>query len=154
MIEFKYNDGGRKAAGYKGDTGDCVCRAVSIITGCSGDNYKKWYKLLANLNRKRYGKRSARNGIHKADYEKAFRLAGLCKVKKEKGPCPTYTEAFERYGDCIVSTTHHLCAIVDGKLQDTADTRTYEWQNELNEEPETRERKARSVWVPASALLF
>ena len=149
MINFNYNDGGRSEAGYKGDTGDCVCRAVSIITGCSGDNYKNWYKTLANLNHKRYGKRSARNGIDKSDYEKAFRLAGLVKVKRGKGVCPTYTEAYARHGNCIVSTSHHLCAIVDGKLQDTDDTRTYEWLDESGVS-ETRERKAQSVWVLAN----
>lgn len=26
---FVYDDGGRKAAGYKGTTGDCACRAVA-----------------------------------------------------------------------------------------------------------------------------
>jgi len=25
-----YNDGGRKACGYKGDAGDCVARAIAI----------------------------------------------------------------------------------------------------------------------------
>ena len=26
---FVYDDGGRKDAGYKGDAGDCVCRAIA-----------------------------------------------------------------------------------------------------------------------------
>ena len=30
---FKYNDGGRELAGYKGKTGDCVTRAIAIATG-------------------------------------------------------------------------------------------------------------------------
>ena len=28
-----YNDGGRTAAGFKGETGDCVTRAIAIATG-------------------------------------------------------------------------------------------------------------------------
>ena len=28
-----YNDGGRKACGYKGDAGDCVARAIAIASG-------------------------------------------------------------------------------------------------------------------------
>lgn len=32
-IHFQYNDGGRAAAGYRGETGDCACRAVAIATG-------------------------------------------------------------------------------------------------------------------------
>ena len=31
-----YNDGGRKAAGYKGDAGDCVARAIAIASGTGG----------------------------------------------------------------------------------------------------------------------
>jgi hypothetical protein len=30
---FVYDDGGRKAAGFKGKTGDCVTRAIAIATG-------------------------------------------------------------------------------------------------------------------------
>ena len=52
-----------------------------------------------------------------------------------------HAEAHHRYGDCIVGTTKHLAAIVDGALRDTFDGRTYEWDFE------TRERKAQSVWV-------
>lgn len=32
-MKYQRNDGGRKAAGYKGITGDCVCRAIAIGTG-------------------------------------------------------------------------------------------------------------------------
>ena len=28
-----YNDGGRKACGYKGDARDCVARAIAIASG-------------------------------------------------------------------------------------------------------------------------
>jgi hypothetical protein len=28
-----YNEGGRQAAGYKGDAGDCVARAIAIASG-------------------------------------------------------------------------------------------------------------------------
>ena len=31
-MRFEYNDGGRKAAGYQGKTGDCVCRSIAIAT--------------------------------------------------------------------------------------------------------------------------
>ncbi|KKL59947.1 hypothetical protein LCGC14_2210300, partial [marine sediment metagenome] len=30
MMFWKFNDGGRIAAGYKGDTDDCVCRSIAI----------------------------------------------------------------------------------------------------------------------------
>ena len=31
-MEWIYSDGGRAAAGYKGDAGDCVTRAIAIAT--------------------------------------------------------------------------------------------------------------------------
>ena len=31
-MRFVYDDGGRKAAGYKGDTSDCTVRAIAIAT--------------------------------------------------------------------------------------------------------------------------
>jgi hypothetical protein len=43
-LEFKYNDGGRKDSGYKGNAGDCVCRSIAIISGLP---YKEVYDRLA-----------------------------------------------------------------------------------------------------------
>jgi len=31
--KWQFNDGGRAAAGFHGETGDCVCRAIAIATG-------------------------------------------------------------------------------------------------------------------------
>jgi hypothetical protein len=31
-MKWVYNDGGRKAAGYKGEARDCVVRAIAIAT--------------------------------------------------------------------------------------------------------------------------
>lgn len=36
-MQFEKDDGGRKAAGYKGRAGDCVPRAIAIATGISYD---------------------------------------------------------------------------------------------------------------------
>ena len=146
MISFRYNDGGRSEAGYRGDTGDCVCRATAILAGA---DYKELYKRYADLHHKRHGTRTARNGINKADYERVFKQLGLEKVKLGRGPKPTFTEAWEQFGDCIVTTTRHICAIVDGALQDTEDIRVYDWLND-NGSVETNERKARSIWIPAT----
>ena len=32
-VTHEYDDGGRKAAGFRGETNDCVCRAIAIVTG-------------------------------------------------------------------------------------------------------------------------
>ena len=145
-IGFEYNDGGRGAAGYRGTAGDCVARATAILTGLP---YRDVYKMLAEANskysRKRPGVRSARNGVDKNAYTKVFADLGLKKIKLPRGPRPTYTEAYYTYGDCIVSTTKHLAAIVDGKLRDTHDERTYLWDDFVS--TVERERKAASIWV-------
>ena len=31
-MRFQYDDGGRAAAGFRGDAGDCVTRAIAIAT--------------------------------------------------------------------------------------------------------------------------
>jgi hypothetical protein len=42
-MKFVYNDGGRAAAGYKGNAGDCACRAIAIATG---KPYQEVYNAL------------------------------------------------------------------------------------------------------------
>ena len=143
MLGFVLDDGGRKAAGYKGNARDCVARALAIMTG---EDYRAIYKELAAAQKEVTGKRSARNGISKKAYPKVFGKHGLRKVRLGRGVRPTYAQAHAEYGDCIVSTTKHVCALVNGKLRDAFDGRTYEWENE-NGDIETRERKAMSIWV-------
>ena len=55
-MKYVYSDGGRGAAGYKGATGDCVVRAVSIA---SGKHYEDVYKCLSE------GMKSQRSSKHK-----------------------------------------------------------------------------------------
>jgi hypothetical protein len=47
MDTFIFNDGGRAEAGYKGQTGDCVCRSICIVTG---KPYDEVYQALAEGN--------------------------------------------------------------------------------------------------------
>lgn len=143
MIGYVPDDGGRKAAGYSGKAGDCVARALAIVLDAR-DEYRALYRELADGEAAIGKPRSARNGVSKKVYPKVFARHGLAKVKLPSGGRPTYSEAYERYGDCIVSTARHVAAITGGALRDTFDGRTYEWRDEG-----TRERKAMSVWVKA-----
>ena len=148
MIAYQHDDGGRREAGRKGTARDCVARAIAIATGTA---YDAVYKEVARLNKERgNGRRSARNGVPKRVTNMACEAFGLVKVKLPAGPRPTYTEAHERYGDCVVSTTRHVCALVGGALRDTFDGRTYlfsEITHPGHNPSEVRERKAMSVWV-------
>ena len=142
MVGYVYDDGGRAAAGYKGKTGDCVVRAYCILTGA---DYRDTYRDIADDNETRGQKRSVRSG---ANPNYSYPGLGLVKVKLPKGPRPTYTEAHERYGDCIVRTAKHVAAVVDGNLRDIFDGRTYLMDDEYGVE-HLHDRKAQSVWVVA-----
>ena len=80
-----------------------------------------------------------------------MRLFGFEKVRLPKGPRPTYTEAHEEHGDCVVSTNKHYAAIAGGCLRDTHDGRSYEWWSDPDENGLSRivdrERKAQAIWV-------
>jgi hypothetical protein len=43
MSPWTYDDGGRKAAGFVGSTGDCVCRAIAIA---AQRPYREIYDLI------------------------------------------------------------------------------------------------------------
>ena len=46
-LKLEVNDGGRAAAGFKGQAGDCVVRSIAIVSGIS---YQKVYDDLYKAN--------------------------------------------------------------------------------------------------------
>ena len=147
MIGFVHDDGGRSAAGFRGQAGDCVARALALVTRRP---YLECYRALADAERAAGRPRSARNGVHRHVYEPVFAAFGLRNERLGSGPKPTWSQAHERFGDCIVKTRRHVAGLIDNALHDTADRRTYTWPVH----PPTpgspihtvRERKAASVW--------
>ena len=172
MIDYQYDDGGREAAGYRGRTGDCVVRAIAV---CARQDYRAVYLTMAEhmkrngyaasgnayAIRERNRKAPRRKGQIAARrvQDRVLELYGFRKVRLPAGARPTFTEGRRRYGDCIVGTTKHVAAVVEGALRDTFDVRVYEWAKPRTESAwdvfrpaaetgfETRERKAQSVWV-------
>ena len=67
-MQFVFDDGGRTAAGFKGTTGDCVCRAIAIASGMP---YKEVYNLINEFGKRDHrstrksGRSSARTGVYK-----------------------------------------------------------------------------------------
>src|SRR5580700_3900540 len=67
-MRFQFDDGGRAKAGYRGKTGDCVCRAIAIATEMP---YQAVYDLLnehsgqERITKRRTKRGSARTGVHK-----------------------------------------------------------------------------------------
>ena len=126
-IEYKYNDGGRSAAGYKGTTGDCVCRAIAIATG---KTYQEVYAGLISLKEtgfkqsKRVRGSHPRTGVYRKVYDAYLKFYGWewkptmaigqgCKVHLKSEELPR--------GNIIVRLSRHVSAVKDGILQDTYD---------------------------------
>jgi len=119
-LSFRYDDGGRKEAGFKGHTGDCVTRSIAIASQIP---YKEVYDALA-LGMKEAGKkRSARNGILKKVYkrylEKELGWAWVPTMKFGEG-CRVHLKADELpSGRLVVRLTKHLTAMINGVVHDT-----------------------------------
>lgn len=127
-MQFIENDGGRRAAGFKGNAGDCVCRAIAIA---SGRPYKEVYDALAHGNAnqrvtrrsKKAGRKSARNGIYvRCKWFKDY-MATLgfkwtptmgigtgCQVHLHDGELPM--------GRLVVSVSGHYTCVINGVVHD------------------------------------
>jgi len=126
-LPFIWDDGGRQAAGYRGQTGDCVTRAIAIATK---QPYETVYKALNGIakderpKKRRGNKRSSsRSGVFKSTYETYLDWLGWewtptmgigtgCKVHLAEGELPM--------GRLIVSVSKHLVAVIDGEVFDAS----------------------------------
>ena len=130
-MKFIYNDGGRKQAGYKGQAGDCVARAIAIA---SEQPYQTVYDILAegNASQRRSkhdrGKRtrSARDGIKVTrkwfkdymasigfEWTPTMLIGSGCKVHLRDGELPK--------GRLVVSVSKHYTSVIDGVINDIHD---------------------------------
>ena len=126
-MRYEYNDGGRKAAGYKGETGDCGCRALAIALDIP---YQEAYDMcLEECKRDRITKRKRtkshpRTGVFAATFHRIMDNVGWewvatmgigtgCKVHLKDGELPM--------GRIITRVSSHYAAVEDGVLHDTRD---------------------------------
>ncbi len=126
-MEFKYDDGGRAAAGYKGFTRDCVVRAIAIATK---KPYQEVYDSINDLaqhertGKRKRGKSNARTGVYKGTTKKYLESIGWkwtptmkigtgCKVHLKPEELPN--------GRLIVVVSKHVVAVIDGTVHDTHD---------------------------------
>lgn len=119
-----YNDGGRAAAGYRGETGDCVCRAIAIAMNLP---YRAVYDDLIRLSkqerpRKRGRHSHPRTGIFYQTARKyiesfgwvwipTMQIGSGCRVHLRPDELPP--------GRLIVSLSKHYAAVIDGVIYDT-----------------------------------
>jgi hypothetical protein len=136
--KFVMDDGGRAATGYKGQTGDCVCRSIAIATGkpygevCEalwsgirdhGTSRRDYVAKRINRGGGRNGT-TPRNGVCRKVYERylaslgwkftpTMQIGSGCKVHLCKGELPG--------GRLIVKVSRHVTAVIDGVIHDTHD---------------------------------
>ena len=126
-MEFVFNDGGREAAGFKGVTGDCVCRSIAIA---AERPYKEVYDTIneyakkERTGRRKRGKSSARTGVYPATIKKVMAHYGFewvpC-MQIGQG-CTVHLRADELpKGRLVVSLSKHNAAVIDGVLNDIYD---------------------------------
>ena len=116
-MKYQYNDGGRKAAGFKGVTGDCGARAMTIALGL---DYAEVYKELAQANADNGRAKSARNGVMKDVYTEVLKRYGWVwmqapKFDGRKARCNDLT------GVVIAKQARHFVAVIDGVANDIWD---------------------------------
>jgi hypothetical protein len=136
MSHWNYNDGGRSAAGYKGETSDCVTRAIAIACELP---YQTVYDALhiavkedrvhmAKLEL-RYGANAKRHvspraGVFRKTYQpfleaigwewvSTMRVGSGCRVHLREDELPS--------GRLICKVSKHLVAVIDGVICDTHD---------------------------------
>lgn len=126
-MSFKYDDGGRANAGFKGKAGDCATRAIAIATGRP---YIEVYDAINAVGRtertgsRKRGKSNARTGVYKQTARKVMEAMGWtwiptmqigsgCKVHLREDELPK--------GRIVTALSKHYAAVIDGVVHDTYD---------------------------------
>jgi hypothetical protein len=124
---FQLDDGGRRAAGFKGKAGDCVVRAIAIATARP---YQEIYDLVNSAAiHERTGKRkrgisNARTGVYKVSIKRIMKHLGWVWTPTMQigSGCTVHLRADELPpGRLVVSVSKHLTAVMDGVIHDTHD---------------------------------
>jgi hypothetical protein len=125
---FVENDGGRAAAGFKGEAGDCVTRAIAIATGLP---YIQIYELVnvtakdERTSKMKKRKSSARTGVYKSTTKKIMQSLGFEWVPTMQvgQGCKTHLRGDELpSGRIVCKLSKHLVAVIDGVIHDTYDS--------------------------------
>jgi hypothetical protein len=119
-MRFQYHDGGRAAAGFKGNAGDCAVRAVSIA---AFKPYAEVYKALAELHKHKTGKRTARAGIYADDLKRYMKSIGWRWVSTMGigTGCTMHLDELP-VGRVVARVSKHYIAVIYGTVFDTHDS--------------------------------
>ena len=126
-MPVKFDDGGRAAAGFRGRTGDCVCRAIAIA---AAQPYQTVYdELNARGAAERITKRHPRRGSARTGVKMATIHQYLAELGWQWTPTmhigsgtTVHLRADELpSGRLICRVSGHLCAVIDGVIHDNQD---------------------------------
>jgi hypothetical protein len=125
-LPWIYDDGGRAAAGFRGDAGDCVTRAIAIATGL---DYRRVYDDLAERAAATGDPRSARNGVWPKVYKPYLSDFGWrwWPTMAIGSGCTVHLtdELLDVVGvpgaPVIARLSRHLTAVVGGAIRDRSD---------------------------------
>ena len=107
-MEWRFNDGGRAAAGFPGHTGDCACRSIAIATE------RPYQEVREALN----GENDTSTIRHYLEAQ-GWRWIPTARIHS---PRRRHLKARELPpGRLIVSLSHHLTAVIDGVIHDNHD---------------------------------
>jgi hypothetical protein len=134
MRTWTYDDGGRAAAGFKGDAGDCVTRAIAIAAQVPYrevydrlweiDRLDCEFRMIAGDVRGVVKARGPRNGVRRDVYDALLTELGWAwtpTMKVGQG-CTVHARADELpSGRLILRLSKHLAAMIDGVIHDTHD---------------------------------
>lgn len=135
-MKFIYDDGGRSAAGFRGEANDCVTRAIAIATGTPyAEVYADLFDRAKNFGTRRTRKAmriradaSPRNRVRKEVYHdyllgRGWRWKPLMHIGSG---CKVHVRAEElavlpQNAPLILRLSRHLAVYKDGAIRDTHD---------------------------------
>lgn len=115
-LPFVYDDGGRASAGFRGETGDCVVRAITIVSRLP---YREVYETIRDRSPV-----SPRRGVPRKTYDPYLVELGFVwtPVMKLGSGCVMHLNEDELpAGDLIVRLSRHFTAVINGAIHDTFD---------------------------------
>ena len=152
------DDGGRAKAGFKGDAGDCVTRAIAIAEGRDYaevradlmEATKEWRTTSRSRAAKRCKSNSVRNGTRAVVYRPYLESRGWTRKSLVKFGCPErkyMTPEDVPSGRVMVEMPKHIAAIIDHKLHDNWDCRTARVWVDGAPTDERKPRMITGVWT-------
>jgi hypothetical protein len=124
-MPWAYDDGGRAAAGFPGQSGDCVCRAITIASARPYREVRSELNgMVLTFDDGSFAGASAGTGLPREIFRAYLKQAGWtwhpvmgigtgCTMHLRAGEVPP--------GRIIARISRHLTAVIDGVIRDTFD---------------------------------